>query len=89
MKRPGDTDYPTFGEINHVIVIGDLVYVAVLVYSTIRFCHHYYSYEVCSTNTYSVLLLNQLALYQVFHKYTVNSTLFVVVRSCDHIQFFV
>ena len=85
MKRPEDTHYPTFGEINHVIVIGDF---AVLVYSTIRFNHHYYSYEVCSTNTYSVLLLNQLALYQVFHKYTVNSTFFIFVRSCDHIEFF-
>ena len=89
MKKPEDTDYPIFGEIRHVVVVRDSIYVAAQLYTTLGFNYHYYSYEVCLDNTYSVVLVSQLALYQVLHKYTINLQTLIVVRSCDHIEFFV
>lgn len=84
MKKPEDTDYPIFGEIRHVVVVRDSIYVAAQLYTTLGFNHRY---EVCLDNTYSVVLVSHLALYQVLHKYTINLQTLIVVRSCDHIEF--
>ena len=84
--KPSDTEYPVFGEIQHVIIVEDLKYLAVIIYSTDEFNHHYFAYKVCSTNTLHIVLISKLAMHQVFHKYNVHSQNFVVVRSCDHIE---
>ena len=81
VERPKDTEYPVFGEILHVILIDDVKYLAVHLYSA-EFCQHYYAYKVRSTNSFVVVTVNKL----VFHKYNVLSELLVVVRSCDHIE---
>ena len=79
--KPSDTEYPVFGEIQHVIIVEDLKYLAAQ--HIHKFNHHYLQYKVCSTNTLHIVLISKLAMHQVFHKYNVHSQNFVV-RSCHH-----
>ena len=89
LQRPSDTDFPVFAEIVHVIVTNDLKYLAVNLYTTDEFSHHYFAYKVFPTACFDVLPISKLALHQVYHRYQVHSEFFVVVKSCDHVELFV
>ena len=84
VDRPCDTEYPVFGEIRHVIVEEDgSKHLALVLYNTEEFSHHYFAYKLHLTNTYKVFPINKLAFHQIYHKY---NNFFVVMRSCDHIE---
>ena len=85
VQKPSDSEYPVFGEIQHIIVVEDLKYLAVKLYSS-EFCFHYFAYKVCSTDSFQIIPITKLALHQVYHKYSVLSQNFVIIRSCDHIE---
>ena len=85
IEKPSDREYPVFGEIQYIIVMEDVKYLAVQLYSA-EFCWHYFAYKVCSTNSFHITPVTKLALHQVYHKYSVLSQNFVVIRSCDHVE---
>ena len=85
MQKPSDNEYPVFGEIKHIIIVDDVKYLAVELYSS-EFCFHYFAYKVCSILSFQIIPITKLAIHQVYHKYSVSFHNFVVIRSCDHIE---
>lgn len=85
-QKPSDNDYPVFGEVQYIILVEDLKQLIIKMFTTEEFNHHYHAYKVLPTNNYQSVLIGNLALHQVFHKYCVHSHIFVVVRSCHHIE---
>lgn len=85
MQKPSDNEYPVFGEIKHIIIVDDVKYLAVELYSS-EFCFHYFAYKVCSILSFQIVPITKLVIHQVYHKYSVSFHNFVVIRSCDHIE---
>ncbi len=50
------------------------------------FDHHFYSYATNSLSEHRVVKISDLAMHQVLHKNYVNSTDYVAIRSCDHVE---
>jgi hypothetical protein len=42
VQKPSDSEYPVFGEIQHIIVVDDMKYLAVELYSS-EFSFHYFA----------------------------------------------
>ena len=85
VQKPSDSEYPVFGEVQHIIVVDDIKYLAVELHSS-EFSFHYFAYKVSSNHSFQIVPITKLALHQVYHKYNVSSYTFVVIRSCDHIE---
>ena len=85
VQKPSDSEYPVFGEVQHIIIVDDIKYLAVELYSS-EFSFHYFAYKVSSNYSFQIVPITKLALHQVYHKYNVLSHNFVVIRSCDHIE---
>ena len=89
-KQPCDEDYPEFMEVSHVLVHEEAKYLVLKKLETVSFSHHYFAYPLETLEDYTCMLLSvcNLAL-QVFHKYCIGSSFYVVVRSCDHVEFLI
>ena len=85
-KRLSDDDYPDFGEVSHILVYKDAKYLVLKEFETVTFSHHYFAYQVEPLQDFVLLSVCDLAIHQVFHKYCIESRLYVVVKSCDHVE---
>ena len=56
-------------------------------YSTIQYTKHYGAYEVSKGNQYRIVLVSDLKVHDIMHKYIISSHVYVVVRSYHHIEF--
>ena len=60
-------------------------YLVLKKFETVTFSHHYFAYQVEPLKDF--VLLCDLAIHQVFHKYCMESSF--VVKSCDHVELFI
>ena len=88
-KRPSDNDYPDFGEVSHILVHEEAKYLVLKKFETVTFSHHYFAYQVEPLKDFVLLSVCDLAIHQVFHKYCIESSFYVVVKSCDHVELFI
>ena len=86
LKRPCDNEFPLFGEILHIILLNDMKYLLVQQMEAQCFDYHFYSYPINPLSEHRLVNICDLAMHQVLHKYCVNYTYYVVVRSCDHVE---
>ena len=75
-----------FGEIVHIPLQDNLKYFVLSLFTTVEFSHHFFAYNIVSSEEYKVVELSQLALHQVLHKYHIMSKYYVIVRSCSHVE---
>ena len=81
-KRPSDDDYPDFREVSLVLVHEEAKYFVLKKF-------HYFAYQIEPLEDVMLLSVCDLAIHQVFHKYCVESSFYVVVKSCDHVELFI
>ena len=61
-------------------------YLVLKKFRTVCFSHRYFAYVVELLEDYMLLSVCDLAIHQVFHKYCIQASIYVVVRCCDHIE---
>ena len=86
LKAPSDSNFPVFGEIQHIIISEDSKIFLIQVYETDFFSHHFNSYCIKNTTTYTIIDVRSLKMHQVFHKYYIRSTIYVTIRSCNTVE---
>ena len=84
-RAPADSEYPIFGEIQHILIPSDHKIFLVQIFET-YFSQHYFAYCIDPTDTYLVIDVANIKLHDVFHKYCISSELFTVVRSCHIVE---
>ena len=86
LKSPSDNDFPVFGEVVQVLVPNELKFLLVRELDTTFYYAHFNAYNVTKSSNYALVDIGSLAIHDVFHLYKSSSLLFVVVRSCNHVE---
>ena len=86
LKAPSDVDFPEFGEVTQVLVPDESKLLLVKKLHTECYSELYNAYSVNKSQNYALTSIGELAIHDVYHLYRSSSELFVVVRSCNHVE---
>ena len=70
----------------YVLVPEELKFLLIQIYDTQSYSQHHNAYCVAMTSKYSVVLISELAIHDVFETYILSSGSYVVVRSYCHTE---
>ena len=86
MTIDGNQDFPSFGEIDQILVWEDEKMFVVSVLDTVEFHAHYMAYEVKSCGEKIVKTYNDLPWHGVLHKIIKNEKCFVVDKDTSSVE---
>ena len=84
---PTSLELPTFGEVVRVLIHDDTKELLLCLYNTEAYSQHFNAYQVVKSNQFSLVSITQLGIFEVYHKYSVSSHSYVVIKSYHHVEF--
>lgn len=84
---PSNLECPTFGEIIHIFIPDHTKIILVHLYQTETYSSHYNAYHIKKTPQFIMIPISQLGIHEVFHKYTVSSNLYALIKSYHHVEY--